>query len=386
MEEGKVGSNRIIIAGDITKLDFSRADYLGLHIEQYLKFSVERIGKLPEQWPDYYENVLVPLEITSESYKSGETVVFTREGRVIGGFEDFKKIASIKYGIEIDYPQDRIEDIRKTHIVKAQEMINQQQDEVFQEKVNALLEFRELNMKKLSETLMTHNSKKDKCTDSISEISSIHKYIQPLLDSLYSFHHYPTKESDEQVTDSQPTDEDSSKPAPDPTPPADDESQEPKDEEEEENKEKDTPPPPPPKKEEEDEGEPDPEAIELQLKLKETFKLNDLPATLALFEFSNNSSIKEKLDSITNLFQSAKSIISDEKFRWKKLEQSLIQIKEQGMSIILLIEDSFIAETMANIKNIEAQIDLFDNFKIEGYEESVLEAASIKFCATFPFV
>jgi hypothetical protein len=68
-----------------------------MHLEQHLQFTIDHQGRLKSQWDDYYQTTFVPLEITSNEIANGETVVFTREGRVIGHFDAFAEWALNKY-------------------------------------------------------------------------------------------------------------------------------------------------------------------------------------------------------------------------------------------------------------------------------------------------
>ena len=116
----KIGCNHLIITGLLESQNYAKADFLAMNLEQHLNFTIDRQGKLQSQWDDHYKKVLVPLEITSPEIEKGETVVYTREGRLIGGLDEFKLWAKLKYNIEIEYDEARMEEISKVHVRREQ--------------------------------------------------------------------------------------------------------------------------------------------------------------------------------------------------------------------------------------------------------------------------
>jgi hypothetical protein len=138
----KVGCNHLVIAGHLESVNYAKADFLAMHLEQHLQFTIDRHGRVQIQWPEFYESVLVPLEITSDSIKNGDTVVYTRESRVIGHFEAFRTWAQLKYSVNIEYDEERMRAISDVHTKRAQGVIDDSTDASFDAKVDALLQRR----------------------------------------------------------------------------------------------------------------------------------------------------------------------------------------------------------------------------------------------------
>ena len=198
MEEGKIGANHLIIAGYLTDLDYARADYLAMHLEQHMAFEIERHGKLPEQWDEYYNNVLVPLEITSDEIKNGKPIIYTREGRIVGDYQAFAKLMKLKYNVSVEAPESWLKEIEELHEQRAKMAIADAKAASFNEKVDAFLKQREEAMQKMNELLEGHRETVSKAEKTIEEIESLVTYLKPTTEALYNLHHYPVKEETEE--------------------------------------------------------------------------------------------------------------------------------------------------------------------------------------------
>ena len=198
MDEGNIGANHLIIAGYLTDLDYARADYLAMHLEQHMAFEIERHGKLPEQWEEYYNNVLVPLEITSEEIKNGKPIIYTREGRIVGDYNAFAKLMKLKYNVSVEAPESWLKEIEELHEQRAKMAIADSKAATFNEKVDAFLKQREEAMQKMNELLENHKETVSKTEKTIDEIESLVTFLKPTTEALYNLHHYPVKEEQEE--------------------------------------------------------------------------------------------------------------------------------------------------------------------------------------------
>ena len=428
----KVGCNHLVIAGLLESRSYAMADFLSMHLEQHLQFTIDRQGRLKSQWDDYYENVLVPLEITSDAIKNGETVVYTREGRLIGGFDEFKDWAMKKYNVEIEYPDDRMEAITKVHVKRAEDAIADEKQAAFDEKVDKLLGEREKVMRKARKELDAHKAIRAMATSAISELEELISTMQPAVDALYELHHYPVpeekpeeeedkseeqkvpEEEEEEKKEKQEGEEEEEKheteeedgekkqeseetqrtePAEEtheseetnetePTaanPEEEEEKQEVNHEEEEEKTEK------PP--EEEEEPEPDAEALDAQAKIQETLKWPKLEKCQAAVEkmATADLSLGEFVQDLEAKMAQCTEMIASEKFRWKKVEAEMLDLKERIRVMINMFIISIISVEDLQIKAVEEEIENYDNFIIPDADEEVLQAAAIKYAATFQF-
>lgn len=399
----KVGCNHLIIAGLLESENYAKADFLSMHLEQHLQFTIERQGRLKSQWSEYYETQLVPLEITSDAIKDGETIVYTREGRAIGGFDEFKDWAKIKYNIDIDYPADRMKAISDVHVKRAQGAIDDANTASFDEKVNALLQNRETHIRKTQKELDAHKAVYATVTCAIKELEAFNTTIQPSLDVLYALHHYPVKEEveeeekNEEKNDGEADPDTEAEADAEAEPAAEEAPEEPVKEEEpqqeeapqeeekevgEEEEEKAEKP-----KEEEEEPEPDAEAVEAQSKLQEELKWPALAKCHEAIEKLKDGEVNltEFVEDIEARVAQCTQMIAAEKFRWKKTEAAMLELKEKVTVMANMLTISILSAEDLQIKAIEEEIDNYDNFVIKDVDEELLEAAAIKFAATFQF-
>lgn len=432
MEEGKIGANHLIIAGILTHLDYARADFLAMHLEQRMCFHIERHGKLPEQWAEYYEKVLVPLEITSDAIKEGQVIIYSREGRPIGDYSAFEKLMKLKYNVSVTCPDEWLEELKEMHERTAKLAIADNEANTFNEKVDAFLKQRQESLDKMNQILEQHKATVATAENADKEIQSIVAYLKPTTDACYALHHYPVPEEknpeeeekgessnvDETSEDQQKTNEEEDKtseeqptedakpeeqPAEEPKPeeqpaeeakpeeqPAEEqlaEEQQPKENnEEEEAKNEEAKEEEAPKQEEEEVGEPDPEAVELQAKLQEHFKLPELPVITQMIANGDKNGLQDFVTEVNQIFEEANEFVKAEKFRWKKFEQKILQINEKCTLASNMIKISIISAETMQIKAIENEIDKYENFVIENVDPEVLEAGAIKYAATFEFV
>jgi hypothetical protein len=134
--------NRLASVGVLESTSGAKADFIAMHPERHLCFTIDRRGRLKSEWDGCYQNVLVPLEITSGVIQNGETIVFTREGRVIGGLEAFERVAAGKYEVQIECDDDWIDDISRTHVNRAQEVIDDSDADALETKIGLVLKRR----------------------------------------------------------------------------------------------------------------------------------------------------------------------------------------------------------------------------------------------------
>lgn len=416
----KVGCNHLIIAGLLESVDYAKADFLAMHLEQHLQFTIDRQGKLKSQWDDYYNSVLVPLEITSDAIKDGETVVYTREGRIIGNFQDFADWVLQKYNILIEYDEERMKAISDVHTSRAKQEIEDKQTDEFNAKVEVVLNDRAKELKRMNKELDSHKSVCSIVNASIKELDDLITFIQPQLDVLYALHHYPVKEEVEESSEAQdtegeensteggetdtdaaetaPTEEDESKP-PEPEPEPEPQPTEPepeheteteettdqsdsqtKDGEEEDKKEEKN-------KEEEEEGEPDPEAVEAQTKMQESFKFPTLERSVETVNKMKDAEIdlEDFVTELNEIMTKCTDIIKAEKFKWKVLEKEMLALKDKINVAANMLRITIISSEELQMKALETEIDNYDNFIIPDIDHDVLDAAAIKFAATFAF-
>lgn len=431
MEEGKIGANHLIIAGILTHIDYARADYLAMHLEQHLSFHIERHGKLPEQWQEYYEKVLVPLEITSDAIKEGQVTIYSREGRLIGDVSQFEKLMKTKYNVSVTCSNEWLEELKEMHERTAKLAIADKETNDFNEKVDAFLKQRQDSLEKMQSILEGHKETVATAEKADHEIQSIVAYLKPTTDACYALHHYPVPEekspeeeekgessnaegneenAGEQAEDApKPTEEgekagEEQPPAEEPKPeeqpqenpenaenqenpeePKPDEQPKAENGEEEENKTEEPKPEEPPK-EEEEVGEPDPEAVELQTKLQEAFKLPELPVIQQMIAAGDKNGLQDFVTEVNQIFEDAVKLVKAERFKWKKFEQLILSINEKCTLASNMIKISIISAETMQIKAIETEIDKYENFVIEGVDENVLEAGAIRFAATYQFV
>ena len=406
MEEGKIGCNHLIIAGILTNPDYAKADFLAMNLEQHMRFDIQRHGKLPEQWEEYYKTVLIPLGIDGDDVKSGKTIIYTREGRVVGNYEDFAKLMKVKYNVSVSSPDDWIKQILEMHIEKAKMAIIDAKESSFNEKVDAFLKQRQDSMNNMTSIIAERKKTIEKAEIAMKEIDSIVAYLKPTTDTLYALHHYPVKEEEPEKEEGneQAQDENNEEANEDPETqkPEEPEQKEEEAPKEEEPKEEEQPPKieeedaaEKPKeeeeahekpKEEEEVGEPDPEAVELQSKLHESFKLPELEAVKKLIEEGDKNGLSEFVAEIEALFKDAVKLVGEEKFKWKKFEKIILQMNEKSVLASNMLKISVISSEQLKIKAVETELDKYDNFIIDGVDKDVIEAAAIKFAATFRFV
>ena len=429
----KVGCNHLVIAGLLESRSYAMADFLSMHLEQHLQFTIDRQGRLNSQWDEYYNNVLVPLEITSDKIKSGETVVYTREGRLIGGFEEFQDWAKKKYNVEIEYPEDRMDALTSVHVKRAEGAIADSEQAAFDERVDKLLAEREKVMRKARKELEAHKSIRATATSAMAELESLTATMQPALDTLYELHHYPVpeekpeEEEDKSEEEKKPEEEEEKHEKPEgeeeekhegeeeekhegeegegqgedePKPESEEEKppEEAHEEEEkhevaqEEEEKQERPPEEEEEKvekapEEEEEPEPDAEALDAQAKIQETLKWPKLEQCQAAVEkmASADLSLAEFVQDLEAKMALCTEMIAAEKFRWKKVEAEMLDLKERIRVMINMFIISIISVEDLQIKAVEEEIENYDNFIIPNADEQVLQAAAIKYAATFQF-
>lgn len=441
MKEGKIAANHIIITGDITKIEYAKADFLSMHLEQHLQFGIKREGKLPELWSEHYKSVLTPLEITSPDIERGETTVYTREGRLIGNFDDFVDLMKVKYNIAIDYPDDRMEAIKKFHIETAKAAIADAAAKTFDEKVEMLLMQRQETLSNLENMLNEHKRVVNNAETCISEIDSVITYLKPTIDALYKLHHYPVPEEtpehepheEEEDGDAETTETENETGSTNDTNETETESKDTSDvkddadnsesktttsteekesqeqsgtetgtytesnvtENEEENKSEEQPDlhnaeeeekGETETKEEEEAAEPDPEVVELHNSLKESFVLPGLPSCRSTMEDNDKFGLGEFLQDLEGFVAASNELIAQERFKWKLLETQIREFVEKSTLAKNMLVMSVISAETLQMKAIEAEMDNYDNFVIKDVDNDVLEAAAIKFAATFNFV
>lgn len=412
----KIGCNHLILTGLLESPTYAKADFLAMNLEQHLNFTIDRQGKLKSQWDDHYKKVLVPLEITSPEIEKGETVVYTREGRLIGGFDEFKLWAKLKYNIDIDYDDARMEEISKVHVNRAETQIADNNTEEFDKKVDALLKDREERLNKMNKVLETHQMVCQTVQNAIDDLGNYAKVIQPHLDVLYALHKYPVKEvhEEEEEQSSEVPDEEKenendgeegenenenedgaenaeAEVADDVQNNGENETQE-NDQEDGENPEKDENQNEEEEKvekpvEEEEEGEPDPEALEAQAKMQETLKFPPLDLCKEAMEKLKDADvgIQDFIDQIKAKEKECSDLIKDEKFRWKKLEAEMLDLKEKLSITQNMLKITILSAEDLQIKAVQNEIDNYENFLIPNADKEVLDAAAIKFAATFDF-
>jgi outer membrane biosynthesis protein TonB len=411
----KVGCNHLVIAGLLESDDYAKADFLSMHLEQHLEFTIDRQGRLECEWADYYNSVLVPLEITSDAIQGGETVVYTREGRVIGTFEDYRAWSLAKYSVEITYDDERMKAISATHVKRAQGVIDDRVAGAFEAKVDELLANRDSHLKETRVVLDDHANVVAVVGAAMKELEIVVTLLAPYLEALYALHHYPVKEEtpedaepsseategDESASGddqerSKPADDDDSEPAPEPPaakpkpepepapePESEPDAEAPKGEGEEEEKAEKAPKP----KEEEEEPEPDQEQLDVQARLQEGFKLPPFDAFQKAVETLEPKGVvlKEFLEDIQKRIETMTTMINAEKFRWKKLEKEMLEFDEKLKVTGTMLSISILSVEELQIKAIQAEIRSYDDFLIPEANEKVLEAAVIKYAATFHF-
>jgi hypothetical protein len=74
-----------------------------------------------------------------------------------------------------------------------------------------------------------------------------------------------------------------------------------------------------------------------------------------------------------------------ERFRWKKVEKELLELKEKLKITGNMLTISVLSVEELQIKAIQIEIGNFDDFIIPDVDAQVLEAAAIKYAATFHF-
>lgn len=420
----KCGCNHLVIAGILDDDDFSKADFLAMHLEQHLDYEIRRDGRLPEQWDYYYRTVLEPLQITSDTIKEGKLVVFTREGRLIGGFADLVDIVLKKYGVEIEYPPERIQFLKKASIEKAKNDVRNGADFEFNDKVDLFLKKRKANIQDREEQLLYHEIVLVISHQVNNQLDSLDEFLKPLTADLVELHHYPpppeedesavgaesgepaeqaeaTNSEEEENSDaktslqelptksstnvdpSTSTGEDST------TEPGDEElanqpaeaQEAPNPEEEEDQKEQVSP-------EEEDFETQEADVLELAGKLQENFKLppfgpfEEYADKLKEYEYD----IHDILVPLKEDSEKIKGYVSAEKFRWKRLEKTVLRLVDNIKLVKGAISLSVEETENSEIKKLKAELFDLTEFIFPDEDPKVVEAASIKFCATFNFI
>lgn len=46
--------NHLVIAGLLESTSYAKADFLAMHLEQHLRFTIDRQGRLKSEWNDDY--------------------------------------------------------------------------------------------------------------------------------------------------------------------------------------------------------------------------------------------------------------------------------------------------------------------------------------------
>ncbi|KAH0790176.1 hypothetical protein GPJ56_005912 [Histomonas meleagridis] len=398
----KVGCNHLVIAGLFESDDYPKAEFLSMHLEQHLNYTIERQGKLKSQWKDYYQNTLVPLEITSPEIESGKTIVFTREGRIIGGFEEYRKYALLKYGIDIEYDDKRMKAIQKELISKAQTKVDDQAQEVFDEKVDKFLKERE---EKISEMQKSYAELESTCKENkkgIIEIDEFINTIQPYINKLQALHKQSDKEnepSEDKTNQNNESDNHFQNTETENLSPTEEEPQNP--DEENVSHTEETPQnvveenlPNEPiqnvdeevKKEENEqiptEEEDEEEAIELQIQMQESLKFPPLTVCKEMLKTIENS---EQYEIFEKLINECDEQIKEEKFKWKMFEKKLLSMKDKIIEIKEMIKSEICEKYENKLKELEKEINNYDEFIIPNVDEDVLNAAALKYAATYQF-
>ena len=407
----KVGCNHIVVAGLLESPAFAEADFLSMHLEQHLHFGIERIGRLRPQWPSFASSVLAPLEIAAPDVESGAIVVYTREGRVIGGLDDYKAWAKAKYNVELEYDAERMAAITKALVERAETAISDNESQMFNARVDEVLQERAERIEKLTKVLQKHREVCETTETAIEDLGQYLKAIMPHIDAIYALHHFPPKEErqeeEEEVKEKPPHEEEEEEKRSNEEEEEDavekksiEEEEEIKEnenvevneeitqeneqigknnEEEEELKEKVV--------EEEEDNEPDPEALELQARLLENLKFPDLHLASEVAKKLDDADIglQEFIDEIRAKADECEKQMKDEKFRWKKLETSMLDLKDKVTIAINMLKISVLSSEDLQIKAVQREIDNYENFTIPNVDQDVLEAAAIKFAASYSF-
>jgi hypothetical protein len=79
-------------------------------------------------------------------------------------------------------------------------------------------------------------------------------------------------------------------------------------------------------------------------------------------------------------------LVAAEKFRWKAVEREMLQLQEAITVITNLLTITILSAEELRIKAVQAEISNWDDFLIPDEDPVVLEAAIVKFGATFKFV
>lgn len=228
----------------------------------------------------------MPLEIASDAIQNGETVVFTREGRVIGGFEAFEQLAARKYEVQIEYDDDWMDDISRTHVNRAQEVIDDSDADAFEAKIDALLKRRANHLNRTCEALAEHTALMSAVSSAIQELQLLCAFLQPHLDPLCALHHYPPPEPELDPDALPRKEEDLGEDAHPFELPPEAESEPPKPVEQEEEKKEQ-----PKRNDEEEEREPDQEAVNAQAKLQEGLKFPPIAKYGELVEIARKAGL-----------------------------------------------------------------------------------------------
>ncbi|OHS99779.1 hypothetical protein TRFO_33698 [Tritrichomonas foetus] len=266
----------------------------------------------------------------------------------------------------------------------------------------------------MNKILDTHKEVCANVNIAIEELNEYANIIQPHIDALYALHHYPVpeehpeeeeqpseqpnneeeeKEGEEKgendgetETETETTNDETEKPSeiaqeeePEISPEDGENEEKPPNEEEEEKQEKPV--------EEEEEPEPDPESLEVQAKIQETLKWPTLEKCAEICEKMKDAEIglQEFVDQIKAKAEDCNVQIKEEKFRWKKLEVSMLELKEQLTVAVNMLKISVLSAEELQMKAVQTEIDNYDNFVIPNVEKEILDAAAIKFAATFQF-
>jgi hypothetical protein len=90
------------------------------------------------------------------------------------------------------------------------------------------------------------------------------------------------------------------------------------------------------------------------------------------------------LDAINANIARAAALVAAEKFRWKPLEEELLELKDRLQVTANMLTITFISAEELHIKVIRADIAKWDDFLIPDVEPDVLQASVVKLAAKFP--
>jgi hypothetical protein len=95
--------------------------------------------------------------------------------------------------------------------------------------------------------------------------------------------------------------------------------------------------------------------------------------------------LKDFMDDLDETFGRCNKELSDERFRWKKLECEMLDLREKLGVATNAISISVLSAVELQIKAVQREYDRWESFLIPDVEEDVLKAAAIKYAATFAF-